>query len=171
MGSEKLRIEGEGLTIGGDGLVQLAGVFQDITEVVVGLGIVGFQGDGLAIGHDGLVRLPVASQGHAEIAVGLGIIGSESDGPADQFHGNLPVSNLMGEKPQIMQGIGMVRLLGQDLPIKRLGLLQAVGCVVLKCHIEGLLDCLLSHEQRRLYSRSGLKTHKGSPRRENGAAR
>jgi hypothetical protein len=39
----------------------------------------------------------------------------------------------------------MLGLLGQDLPVKPLGLLQLPGLVVLQCQIEGLLDCELGH--------------------------
>jgi hypothetical protein len=44
-----------------------------------------------------------------------------------------------------MHRIGMLRLLGQDLPVKLLGLVQPPGLVVLRCQIEGLLDRELGH--------------------------
>jgi hypothetical protein len=40
----------------------------------------------------------------------------------------------------------MVGLLGQDLAVKRLGLLQPPGLVVLQCQINGLLDRELGHD-------------------------
>jgi hypothetical protein len=39
----------------------------------------------------------------------------------------------------------MLRLLGQDLPVEPLGLLQPPGLVVLQCQIEGVLARELSH--------------------------
>jgi hypothetical protein len=45
----------------------------------------------------------------------------------------------------MVQRGGMGRLLGKDLPVKALGLLQPPGLVVLQCKVEGLLDRELSH--------------------------
>jgi len=39
-----------------------------------------------------------------------------------------------------MQGIDVLRLLRQYLPVKRFGLAQPTGLVVLQCLIEDLLD-------------------------------
>ena len=53
-------LEGDGLTISGDGLVELALVLQGIAEIVVGFGVVGIEGDGLTVGGDGLVELALS---------------------------------------------------------------------------------------------------------------
>jgi hypothetical protein len=45
----------------------------------------------------------------------------------------------------------MIGLLGQDLPVKLLGLAQPPGLVVLKCQIEGLLDRELGHAANGYY--------------------
>ena len=58
--------QGNGLAIGGDGLVELAFVFEGIAEIIVGFGEVGPEGDGLATGGDGLVELSVVSEGTAK---------------------------------------------------------------------------------------------------------
>jgi hypothetical protein len=46
----------------------------------------------------------------------------------------------MGNHSPKVHRIGMLRLPGQDLPVKLLGLAQPPGLVVLQCQIEGLLD-------------------------------
>ena len=51
----------------------------------------------------------------------------------------------MGNHSQKLHRIDMLRLLGQDLPVKLLGLPQASGLVVLRCQSEGLLDRELGH--------------------------
>jgi hypothetical protein len=51
----------------------------------------------------------------------------------------------------------MLRLLGQNLAIKLLGLGQAPGTVLLQCQFEGLLDCELAHVAKWEYpARIGL---------------
>jgi hypothetical protein len=51
----------------------------------------------------------------------------------------------MGNDSQKVHRTGMLRLLGQDLPVKLLRVLQPPGLVVLHCQIEGLLDCDSGH--------------------------
>ena len=55
---------------------------------------------------------------------------------------------MVANHSQIVHRTGMLRLLGQDLPIKLLGLAQSSGLVVLQCQIEGLLDRELGHDWR-----------------------
>ena len=106
----------------------------------MGFGEVGPEGNGLAIGGDGLIELSFVFQGIAEIAVGFGVVGLEGDDPTDQIHRHVIASRLIGNHSQTVHRIGMLRLLGQDLPVKLLGLAQAPGLVVLQGQIEGLLD-------------------------------
>ncbi len=145
VGFSEVGLKGDGLPIGGDRLIELSFVFQGIAEMVVGVGEVGPEGDGPAKGGDGLIESPFIFQDTAEIAVGFGVVGVEGDGPTDQIHSNVTPSQLMGNQSQVVHRSGMLRLLGQDLPIKPLGLLQPPRLVVLQCQIEGVLDRELGH--------------------------
>lgn len=57
----------------------------------------------------------------------------------------------MGDHSQIVQRGGLLRLLGQDLSIKLLGLLQPPGLVVLQCLIEHVLEREPGHVVNRHY--------------------
>ena len=64
----------------------------------------------------------------AEGAVGLGEVGVErgdvrlkDDGPADEFDGPVVVALLMVEDAEQVEGVGVIRLAGQHLPIQRGG--------------------------------------------------
>src|SRR5690349_11196094 len=51
----------------------------------------------------------------------------------------------MSDNPQEMQRIGMIRLIGQNLPIESFRLLQPPGLVVLDRDLKGLFEGELSH--------------------------
>jgi hypothetical protein len=71
---------------------------------------------------DGFSELSVVFQSIAEIVVGFDVFGSKGDGPTDQTHRIVIPSHLLGNYSKIVHRIGMLRLLGEDLPVKLLGL-------------------------------------------------
>ena len=114
MGFGVVGLEGDGLTVGGDGLVELALARSGHCRDCCGLREVGLEGDGLTIGGDGLVELAPLSQRIAEIAVGFGIIGLEGDGltaGGDRF---VQLPSLLQGNAEIAVGFGVVGLDGRE---------------------------------------------------------
>jgi hypothetical protein len=68
----------------------------------------------------------------------------------DQILSKVFLSHLVGNHSQILHRIDMFRILGEDLPVKPLGLRQTPGLVVADGQIEGLLDGDLGHERGNL---------------------
>lgn len=66
-------------------------------------------------------------------------VGAESDGAADQIGGGLMLPDHVGDQPQKVQRVRLVRPGGQDLPIQRLGFGQP-PCLMVG---DGLLEQLL----------------------------
>ena len=120
-------------------------VGQRDAQVVLGFREVGFEGNGLTISGDGLIELAAVVQGISQVAVRFGIIGPGGNRLADQVDRHIISPHLPGEQPKQVQGVGMRRLLRQDLPVQLLGLLQAAGLVVLEPDVEGLLNGQLRH--------------------------
>ncbi len=61
----------------------------------------------------------------------LGDVAVHRDRPADELDRLLAMAGLVSHEPQQVQGVGLVRLAGQHLPVERLGLVQAALAV--KC--------------------------------------
>jgi hypothetical protein len=101
-------------------------------------------------GGDGLIELSIVFQDSPQIVMRLGPDGPQSDGPTDQIDCDVIPSLLMGGHSQIMHRASMLRLAGEDLPIKPLRLLQASGLLVPHRQIEALLDRELGHEPSNL---------------------
>jgi len=64
-------LDGDRLTVRGDGLCALPFVRQGNAEIVVDFGVVGLEDNGLPVGGDGLLELPLISEGLAKIACAL----------------------------------------------------------------------------------------------------
>ena len=64
----------------------------------------------------------------------------QSNRLAHQLHRQFVAAGLMGGYPKQVERFGVVGLHGEDLPVKRLGLRQPPGLVVLERKVEGLLD-------------------------------
>ena len=99
-----------------------------------------YKHDRAAAGGDGFIEPSHDPQYVAEIGQAAGILRQESDGLPDQLFGCSVVSALMGEQAQHVQGLSMVRLGGQNLPVKRLRFRQATGLVVSQRSSECLMD-------------------------------
>ena len=67
-----------------------------------------------------------------------GIIGAQDDGPPDPLHREVVAADLVSHKPEEVERVGVVRLDREDLAIKRLGLRQSSGLVVLICRLKRL---------------------------------
>jgi len=87
---------------------------------------------------DRFVDPALLGQGRTEVGVGGRVVRAENERLPDQLRRKVMPPDLMSDNAQVMQGIGMVRLRGEDLPIERLGLSEAPGLVMLKGQREGL---------------------------------
>ena len=70
-----------------------------------------------------------------------GIVRVENDGLANQIDGEFMAADLVREDAEVVSGVGMVGLCGQDLAVKRLGLRQAAALMVFQSSCEGFLSC------------------------------
>ena len=63
----------------------------------------------------------------------------ENERSLDQRDGQVRPPGLLGENAEMMEGLGVIRLLGEDLAIKRLGLLETPGLMMLESQRESLV--------------------------------
>jgi len=63
----------------------------------------------------------------------------------NQIDGDVISPLLVRQHTKIVQRSDVFRLMGEDMPINLLGLLQASGLMVLQCQIEGVLNRDLLH--------------------------
>jgi hypothetical protein len=77
--------------------------------------------------------------------VSLGVSGFKGDGPANQIHRNVAASCLPGDDAEVMKRARVVWLLGEDLAIELLGLVQPPGLVMLQGNCHRLLNRRISH--------------------------
>ncbi len=114
----------------GDRFGQISLFLQGVAQVVVGLGVVRLQLQGPAVAGDrlgnpvqGAMRFPqvVMEEGHAAL---------QGDRPLNVLDGKVVLARLESDQPQKMNGVGMIRLHLQDLPIDLLGRLQPAALMV-----------------------------------------
>ena len=89
-------------------------------------------------GDSGQLALPLI--GDAEIVVIDGDIAVQSNRLADQGRGNIVAPALMGEDPQKMQTLGVVRIDGENLPIMSFRFAKITGLVELARKVEQFGD-------------------------------
>lgn len=75
-------------------------------------------------------------------------VGVDIDGATDKVRGVLPAALLVLEKSKKMQGIRLIGLLSQDLPITSGGLFEAAGLVMLQSDFQCLLERHCMHFYR-----------------------
>src|ERR1700677_1700704 len=140
VGTPKVGLEGNSLSICGDRLINLSLIHESIAQIVVRIGKAGLEGDGLAIGNDRSIDLSRLSENKAHPVVEISIVGRCGDSAEKQIEGDVIALQLMRNHRQIMQGTEVCRLLIQYLPKKLLRIAQPPGFAVLQCQVERLLD-------------------------------
>ena len=130
MGLGIVRLDADRLAIGDDRLVETAPVAQRSAEVRIGLGIVRLDADRLATCGDCRVEPALVSQRNAEVGEIKWILSILFYSPTDQFDGNVVASRLLRNDSEQVQGICMLRLGRQHVPITSLGLGQSSRLVV-----------------------------------------
>ena len=136
-----MRIQLQDAAVAGSRFVELALLLQGVAQIVLGGGGVRpeFQCPTEA-GH----RFAQAAQGHQGIAQ-IEMVGNgspiQANCPTNAFDGNRVFARLVGNHSEEMDGVGMVRLGGEDLPVDLLGRLQPASLVVLDRKGQGLGGC------------------------------
>ena len=133
---------------GDDGLVNVSVGPQGIAEVAVGFGVVGLEIYCLTVCGDGLAELSAVFQRTTEVAVGFGVVGNDIDGLFDQIHRNIIPAHLKRDHSEQVQGIRVLWLLRENLPVKRLRLRQPPGLMVGNGGLKGLFDGERGHSRK-----------------------
>ncbi len=130
-------IDFDGASIAGGGLLQVACGSVAVAEVVVRRNVPGSKLDRLPVtsGRAGCVAL--AFQDVTQGVVGLGEVRIAHYDTADKVHGRAVVAHQVRHHAQKMQGIGMIRVSLQDLPIPGLGLGQIARRLVTAGLVQG----------------------------------
>ena len=116
--------------VSGYRLVQLALVFERITQVAVRVGMVGLQLKGLAVGRHRFVELALVLERIAQVAVRVGVIGSQGDRFADQIDRPTGVALLIRDDAAEVQRHHVLGLSEQGILIQPLGVGQSPGLMV-----------------------------------------
>ncbi len=140
VGLGKVGFEFECPAVGGNGFVRLALFLQGIAQVDVDLGKVGLQLQRPAIGGDRFVEPLKALEGVGQVNVEDRRVALQRDRASDGLDGNCVPAHLVCNHAEKMEGVGMVRLDGEDLPIALLGGLQAASLMVLDGNRKGFRD-------------------------------
>ena len=77
--------------------------------------------------------------------MGLVKIRPQRQGATNELDSDVLTAHLMGHDAQKMQRIGVVGILGENLPIKRLSLWKLTRTMMLKCELDRLMDGDLWH--------------------------
>src|SRR5882724_12411507 len=94
-------------------------------------GKVRFQFQCAAIGVYRLVQFSLGFESVAQVAMEAWFRSVQYDCPQDVLDGNLVLPHLGGDDSEQMQGIGMIRINGEDLPVKLLSSLKLPGLMML----------------------------------------
>jgi len=78
-----------------------------------------------------------------------GIVRIANRGLTNQIDGEVMATQLMSDDAEEVQCFGMIGLRGQDLAVKRLGVTEPSGLMVLESEVEGLLDGNRGHRGHR----------------------
>ncbi len=140
MSADQARLERDGLSITDDGIVELLAVFEDVTEIDVGFGRLGIETNGLDVALRCTASVTEGSKGGAEVHVKGSLAGLDRDGLLDEADGGLRVLPVEFEEPEQMQGVGLTRLGGEDLPIERLGFSPLTGGVELDGALQDICE-------------------------------
>jgi hypothetical protein len=123
----QVRLEAESGPELGDGGFRVALIAQGQTEVDGRFRERGLQPQRRATASDGPVQLAESAIGFGEVGVEGSHIGPQSDGLADQLNGLGLVALLMAEHAKQVQGIGVLLLASQHLPIEPVSRSQLSG--------------------------------------------
>ena len=126
----KLGVDRDRVAIFSDRLLHLAPHQQKVRQIVMRLSMLRIELHCPVMGRDRFVVTPHPGQNQAEALMKIRMIRIDGDGASNQFRGILVPAGLVFDDSQEMQRIGMVRLLGKNLPVNRLRVAGASGLMV-----------------------------------------
>jgi hypothetical protein len=132
LGHGELGLDRKSRAKGFGGFVVLSEALQSQAEVVARLGVLGLQAQGGPTAIDGLFMFPEPTVSLGEVGVKGGDAWTQSHGPADQLDGSCTVAALMMHDTEQMQGVGVLRLNGEQSMIAAGGIGIAAGLVELQ---------------------------------------
>jgi hypothetical protein len=94
----------------------------------------------MPVGGNGVIEPAYCPIRFAQVGMRRGLFRVQGNGPADPLNGVLLPACLVRNQAERVHDIRVVRLDGEDLPVKRFRLRQAPRGVVLKSGLESLLD-------------------------------
>jgi len=179
MGLGVVGVDANGLAEGVDRLLELAVGPEHISEIVMSLRKVGLNADGLATGGDRLFEFALSPERGPKVGKVGRVASIPFDGPPNQFDGYFRAPKLVSDQPQQMQGVGMIRLYGQYLPVIGLGFDELAGLLAgepglkqvsnesaSRCDISVCGYAMIARSRPKLGVGASLAAvHKGSPRR------
>jgi hypothetical protein len=121
-----------GAAVTGNGPRQIALRAECIAQVAMGLGVVGPEFQSTPIAGDGLGDLAQRAAGFTQIAVKGSVVRVQADGAFNQIHGLLVLAKLMRDDARQVQRLGVIRLQGENLLVKRFGRSQPPRLMVLQ---------------------------------------
>jgi hypothetical protein len=114
----------------------------------------------VAVSADGFLEPTQSAVDFAEIGMSNRIRRCKGHDPLHPIQGEVAATYLERQQTEMMQGIGMARLSGQNLPIDRLRFAQAARLMVLRGDCKRLLDIGWGHGWPQVASRFGdLQPH------------
>jgi hypothetical protein len=108
--------------IGGGGLIVALERLQGDAQIEVAFGVARIKGDGAAESARHVLMSTQGQERGAEIMEVARLASMDAEGLADQIHRHIVTPDLMGEHSEQVQGVWIVRVDAQDLPIDRFGL-------------------------------------------------
>ena len=112
----RVRVEDEGAFVMRHGVIDPALIIEKDAQVVMSLHIIRVEGQGALVMRHGVVDPALGLEGITQMVVIGRIVFPELDRLTDQFDGYVRTATLMGEEPEQLQPVGMLRLDRRDHP-------------------------------------------------------
>jgi hypothetical protein len=112
---------------------------QDHAEVVGSLGVVWLNTQSRSATGDGPVKLAEGAVGFRQVAVVDGGIWTEGNGSTDEVNGPRVVAQLVGDYPQQVEAVHLIRLTDQDVAVQARRLIEGTSLMMLERQIQGLV--------------------------------
>jgi hypothetical protein len=146
-----VRLALDGLLEGGQGGGGLFEPEQDGAQPKMGGCEIGLDFEGLTKGRRGFVPLFQGAAGVTQVQVVGGDVGLGGEGALQPLFGEGVVALMVGEQAQEVQGIGMLGMRFEHLPVEGLGLSQLAPLVVLDGLLEKLAWFVALHVLARIF--------------------
>ncbi len=140
MGLGEAGVDDQRPAVGNDRVFQLALAFENVAQVDMGRRMAWIDGQRPAVGSGGVFQVAPDLLDGAQVVVGFDEIGVDIEGPAERFAGIIKLALAGQGRRQLAQHLSRPRLGVKDLAVKRLGLGQTPGLMVVPGVFEGGVD-------------------------------